>query len=135
MSFHWPLIFSSFCWEWAGLWSSNTTTIIIIVEYQWLVQGKTCWYYVFLCKKTLLLIFKMFSFFFLFQFNDTLLYTTPVAGGYKLNNVLKLAGMKVITKFPSVMIIIYFYGIKKKIVIYLKSKLFLSQNIYVGDLD
>lgn len=30
-------------------------------------------------------------------FNDTLLYTTPVAGGYKLNNVLKLAGMKVET--------------------------------------
>ena len=30
-----------------------------------------------------------------FQFNDVLLYTTPVATGYKLNNVLPLAGMKV----------------------------------------
>ena len=33
--------------------------------------------------------------FFCFQFNDVLLYTTPVATGYKLNNVLPLAGMKV----------------------------------------
>lgn len=30
-----------------------------------------------------------------FQFNDVLLYTTPVATGYKLKNVLPLAGMKV----------------------------------------
>lgn len=33
---------------------------------------------------------------FSFQFNDALLYTTPVQSGmYKLNNMLSLAGMKV----------------------------------------
>jgi len=29
------------------------------------------------------------------QFSDVLLYTTPVATGYKLNNILPLAGMRV----------------------------------------
>lgn len=34
--------------------------------------------------------------YFYFQFNDALLYTTPVQSGmYKLNNMLSLAGMKV----------------------------------------
>ena len=29
------------------------------------------------------------------QLNDVLLYTTPVSAGYKLNNALPLAGMRV----------------------------------------
>ncbi|XP_071084148.1 FYVE, RhoGEF and PH domain-containing protein 6-like isoform X2 [Haliotis cracherodii] len=32
-----------------------------------------------------------------YLFNDVLLYTTPVAGGYRLNNILPLTGMKVCT--------------------------------------
>lgn len=41
------------------------------------------------------------GYFLFFQFNDVLLYTTPVATGYKLNNVLPLAGMKVVRSFFS----------------------------------
>ncbi len=33
--------------------------------------------------------------FFLFQLNDILLYTTPVSGGYRLNQAIPLTGMKV----------------------------------------
>ena len=33
--------------------------------------------------------------FLLLQFSDTLLYTTPVSGGYKLNSAIPLAGMRV----------------------------------------